>query len=287
MRRIHLNISISDDVLTEVKRLGQTNISGFIDSTLRKALCVEKPPEETVRTCAECDNEKDINNFIQHKGRGIISKSIYCKSCRLKRRRFMGGDHLKGLIRNASRKNYWKDHEKSRARSNKYYSKNKDKILEKQANASPFIKKVKNTRSRRKWWENRDRELNRGRSYYAANKEKVNLRIKEYRRLNPDVPRNYWHKRRAKIIGLSINITRESIAGRIEIYGHLCAYCGKPYEQLDHVKSVALMGMHCPANIRPACKSCNLKKGKMKWIDWVKRCKHITGLPVSSLPGWF
>ena len=55
----------------------------------------------------------------------------------------------------------------------------------------------------------------------------------------------------------------ERLAGRLSMFGQTCWICGEiiadaPGEyQMDHVKPVAAGGAHTPANIRPACRSCN------------------------------
>jgi hypothetical protein len=59
--------------------------------------------------------------------------------------------------------------------------------------------------------------------------------------------------------------TDPQIRARIDFYGGLCWICrSAPYEALDHVKPLARGGSNWPANLRPACQSCNSQKGA-KW----------------------
>jgi len=36
--------------------------------------------------------------------------------------------------------------------------------------------------------------------------------------------------------------------------------CGAPWEHIDHVKPISKGGSNWPANLRPACEPCNLRK---------------------------
>jgi len=68
--------------------------------------------------------------------------------------------------------------------------------------------------------------------------------------------------RKSRIEAASGFATPEQIAWRVAFYGGLCWICRKkPYEAIDHVKPIAAGGSLWPANLRPACKSCNSSKG--------------------------
>jgi len=60
--------------------------------------------------------------------------------------------------------------------------------------------------------------------------------------------------------------TPEQWFARCEFYGWLCAYCTKALDrstvEIDHVKPVSLGGSGWPANLVPACRSCNAKKNR-------------------------
>jgi hypothetical protein len=56
--------------------------------------------------------------------------------------------------------------------------------------------------------------------------------------------------------------TREAIQARLDFYGGLCWICRTaPAQAMDHVKPLAAGGSNWPANLRPACTSCNSRKG--------------------------
>jgi 5-methylcytosine-specific restriction endonuclease McrA len=53
----------------------------------------------------------------------------------------------------------------------------------------------------------------------------------------------------------------EQIRARIDYYGGRCWMCGSPEaDTLDHVIPLARGGTNWPANLRPACRSCNSRK---------------------------
>lgn len=61
------------------------------------------------------------------------------------------------------------------------------------------------------------------------------------------------------------NPSNEAILARIAFYGTKCWMCGGPYEALDHVIPLSKGGTNWPANLRPACKSCNSRKRDRDW----------------------
>jgi 5-methylcytosine-specific restriction endonuclease McrA len=55
----------------------------------------------------------------------------------------------------------------------------------------------------------------------------------------------------------------------LEAFGYRCAYCGTtgPLER-DHRVPITKGGTDDPANIVPACKPCNVRKGAADPADW-------------------
>jgi 5-methylcytosine-specific restriction endonuclease McrA len=47
---------------------------------------------------------------------------------------------------------------------------------------------------------------------------------------------------------------------RMEFFDFKCSYCGGPFEEVDHAIPLSRGGSNWPANLRPACKSCNRRK---------------------------
>jgi hypothetical protein len=58
------------------------------------------------------------------------------------------------------------------------------------------------------------------------------------------------------------DLTFEQWQEILEKYDHQCAYCGVPdAKTMDHVVSLKNGGLHTASNVKPACRSCNSKKG--------------------------
>ena len=53
----------------------------------------------------------------------------------------------------------------------------------------------------------------------------------------------------------------DQIAARWAMWGNLCWMCGASATCTDHVKPLSKGGGHFPANLRPACRRCNARKG--------------------------
>lgn len=67
-------------------------------------------------------------------------------------------------------------------------------------------------------------------------------------------------RRRALEAAASGVVTAEQLNARVAYYGHRCWMCGAPWTCIDHVKPLAAGGSNWPANLRPACQSCNARK---------------------------
>lgn len=80
--------------------------------------------------------------------------------------------------------------------------------------------------------------------------------------------RSRW-MREARMSGIRGTCTQKQLEGRIDFYERRCAYCGGPYEAIDHVIPVAKGGTNWPANLRPACNECNSSKGARGLSEWL------------------
>lgn len=70
--------------------------------------------------------------------------------------------------------------------------------------------------------------------------------------------------------------TPEQWKDRCDFYGWRCAYCRQSLSmatvEIDHVKPVSRGGSGWPANLVPACRSCNAKKNKRLILPmWITR----------------
>lgn len=70
------------------------------------------------------------------------------------------------------------------------------------------------------------------------------------------------HCRRARQrAGLIATFTSAELDARMAFWGNQCWMCSGPFQEVDHVISLARGGPHCLSNLRPSCRSCNASKG--------------------------
>lgn len=133
----------------------------------------------------------------------------------------------------------------------------------------------------------RERRRARDRARYQSDPAAAAAKRAAIRNRNPSANREYQRKRYAASESVravylkNARIRRdrvrasggasspEQIAGRLEFYGHRCAYCSGPYEQMDHVIPLVQGGTGWPANLRPACRPCNLSKKDLTPEQWM------------------
>ncbi len=165
------------------------------------------------------------------------------------------------------------DKEYHRLKAKEYYDRNPEKYRERtRKRRADSPEKVKT--DHRKWLKNNKEKAKAATTAWRlANKEK----IREYNRTQysnnpqPRLARNRQHyARKCKAGGLC---SPAQIEQRIAYYGHVCAYCGAPYKHVDHVIALSIGGSNWPANLRPACSLCNLRKHNMPWRRWFTEIK--------------
>lgn len=105
------------------------------------------------------------------------------------------------------------------------------------------------------------------RRWYYRHREEIRTRAKE--RYVPETGgRKARHRnRRAREKGALGHATERQIQARVDFYGGRCWMCGNPWQHIDHVIALSAGGSHWPANLRPACASCNIGKGAKHWRE--------------------
>ena len=108
-------------------------------------------------------------------------------------------------------------------------------------------------------------------AYYAAHREQLIANMVAWQRANPEKVREKTQRRRARKLAVPINdLTAEQWEEIQAAYNFRCVYCPstcwrcrKKTHKLtqDHITPFAQGGNHTVANVVPACKSCNCKKG--------------------------
>lgn len=121
-----------------------------------------------------------------------------------------------------------------------------------------------------RYYANRERAARNNRRWRMANRARVALNFKAWAQENPAAVKALRQRRRARKLGAPGWYTAEQLEARVAFYGHRCAYCGGPFEHVDHVVPLSRGGSNWPANLRPACKACNLSKGKKRLSEWLR-----------------
>lgn len=116
--------------------------------------------------------------------------------------------------------------------------------------------------------ENIRRAVERAMAWARANPERRRKIAARWRKQHPAFGRLARQCRRARKLAARGYATVEQIEARVAYYGGKCAYCGGPYEHLDHVVPLSRGGTEWPANFRPACKQCNLSKNNKSLTAW-------------------
>ena len=150
-------------------------------------------------------------------------------------------------------------------RSKRYYEANREKIAEqkKQYRKANPEKKAEYNKQYRK--ANREKTLEYQKQYRKANREKMAEYQKQYHKDNKEAYRLYSQKRRARKANAAGHYTQEQLQARFDYHGNRCVYCGSEEDlTIEHLIPLSGGGTNWPANLAPACKSCNCGKGNRK-----------------------
>ncbi len=121
--------------------------------------------------------------------------------------------------------------------------------------------------------------------YVEVDKPKCTRRARTYRERHPgrqceitkryrQTPRGTLQHRQANKLrfhrqrSMLGKFTSEQLMARFAFYGGRCWICGKPATTIDHVIPISKGGTNWPANLRPACRTCNARKGN-RWFPLI------------------
>lgn len=83
-----------------------------------------------------------------------------------------------------------------------------------------------------------------------------------WRRINRQRVNENENRRKARKLALTVvPFTKVQMKEKLAYWGNKCWMCGSVAQSVDHVKPLSKDGPHMLANLRPACKSCNSRKG--------------------------
>lgn len=113
----------------------------------------------------------------------------------------------------------------------------------------------------------------RRRAHYRRDPARNNANVAKWKAANHDRVVAYGEKRRAAKMGAAGGVTADEWAAIQTDFGHRCAYCLRQDGRLtqDHMIPLSRGGKHCVANIVPACRSCNPRKGASTPLEWLAR----------------
>jgi len=144
-----------------------------------------------------------------------------------------------------------------------YYQANRKQIIERQKQYNQA---------------NREQRIEYNKQYRQANREKIAEQKRQYHQENREAHNARKQKRRALKRKAAGNATAADIQARFDYYGNRCYYCGCDGKMtIEHRIPLSRGGTHYPANIVPACKSCNCSKGTKTESEFaVNRCPTTT-----------
>lgn len=109
------------------------------------------------------------------------------------------------------------------------------------------------------------------REKYAADPSRKRRNVYAWRKSNPEKVNATNRNRYARQVGVAGSASAEQVAARVAFFGGVCAYCGGPYQAIDHVIPISRGGTNWPANMRPACVQCNSSKHARALHEWKGR----------------
>lgn len=80
-----------------------------------------------------------------------------------------------------------------------------------------------------------------------------------------------YHARKHQAQGVC---TIAQLGARWAFYGNKCYLCGDVATTTDHVIPLSKNGSHWPSNLRPACRTCNVRKNAIPLAEYLRRRKH-------------
>ncbi|WP_181873913.1 HNH endonuclease signature motif containing protein [Tsukamurella tyrosinosolvens] len=232
------------------------------------------------QVCVECHRELPLSDFYRRKGRTRPYR--FCRQCQSARTRaYRRAKPDVGAADRARR---------ARARDPERFAE-KDRL---RAQSDLFKEKrrrraVEQSTYYKKWYAiNREHVLALHRAYRAdpTMLATLNARKQAWYAAHPENRRRERHRRAARLrSAAAVPFTGDLLNERMSLWSG-CWICGEPFtahriRTVDHVKPLSKGGPDMLANLRPACKSCNSRKGD-RW-PFPHQSAGLRG-PVSSMP---
>lgn len=196
------------------------------------------------KACHRCKEILPVDSFYR-RADAADGRQYSCKSCTAKLLNAWKNKNPE-KAKAANRARVLREKEKGYPRSSAWRSKNRERV---------------NATAMKSYWKNRNHRLIVMKKWRTENPEKMKALKKAYRKNNRPVVLAWLMRRRARKAQAPGYSTAEQIQARVDYYGGKCYLCRiAPYEHIDHVIPIAKGGTNWPANLRPACAICNMKK---------------------------
>jgi 5-methylcytosine-specific restriction endonuclease McrA len=198
------------------------------------------------KKCTKCGELKDLGEFSKDKSKSC-GRRPSCKLCERKRVSEYKSKNPERVLESGRKYRAKPSNKEKTAEYNKdYYVQNSEKIKER-------------TKS---WAENnKDKKRASDSRYSLENRSKLRENHKRWMAENPEKGREYLNRRRALSASCDGNFTATQWQARLDYYGGQCVYCGSEDKiEIEHRIPLSRGGTNWPANLVPACKSCNCKK---------------------------
>lgn len=224
---------------------------------------------EDTKRCKACFKDLPISCFAltANKDNTVFYPRNTCKECRAEQRRQRERIPENHQRKAAYKLNYSRTHrDKTQAWHKTWRGKNRERQMAKkkvyyQSNRLRIIHQIQTYRR-----ENHEIIRFRARVRYLRDREKIALSDARYRS-TPSVKarRRANDNRREALKRASIGtFTQQQFYSRCEYYGWRCYLCGIPVTKrtvsIEHRIPITRGGTNWPANLAPACRSCNSRK---------------------------
>lgn len=235
----------------------------------------EVDTEDRTKVCLVCGLSKPLAEY--RIGSWKRQPIAICKECaRLRDRQYREANRER--INARKREARSRDPEPDRARSRAYKAANREKIL---ADARAYA--AKRAEERKPYMQacylaNKEQLAARNREYQRQNRIRLRNKHREWERrdraANPQKYADARHRYRAlKMSSGGSPIGPVLLETKWIYWAGLCWMCADPAVEWDHVKPLSCGGSHCLANLRPACRSCNARKGN-RW-PWPREWRLV------------
>ena len=244
-----------------------------------------------VKRCRKCGELKPLDDFPRHRGSkdGRRSRCKPCHSADVRAWTQSKPDRVQ-MVR--ARVRAWRS-----SNPDRYRASQRRRKRERLASDPEFRERcreidrrsrgkhrTKRVAAHRRWVAaNPDRAKARNRRWAERHREKTRAKVKAWQIANPEkakaLKRAVKATRRARERGAPGVTTRQQLQARWEYYAGRCWLCGREANSLDHVIALAQGGSNWPANLRPACLACNVRKGASRALP-----RGAAGNPMVTVP---